>query len=907
MGTFLHGIFKDKNDDIILVEINSEFGNSDITIGEEGNNGEQIYFSGDPIEITTETEDLFTHIIKRTCTINLVTSMFLGNILFAGNEKSIEVNIYKNTNCIFSGYVEPYTYSQPWAYSLEEITLNCIDKLCCLQYEYIFNEKNWAEQRGENNVLSFKDYLSMILPTSTYWDQSKTIDNKSIFDVAGVSMNVFLGKSEKDVWNNEEILEEILKYCNLHIIQEGDRMFIFDWKSIGSTSNWHNIYNDSSVMIASGTITINKDNISSDDTNLSMSDVYNKIILKCELEEKEDVLSSPLEESDMTAFLDAKHMFLSEYIMEDVSLSDSESYVDVIKQGYLHPENIVNTDSKWYRQDWYFKWMDNPKWSIYYNGIPVSNWVEKDSNGKVINQWRILRAMAQNRFMPALLWVGKNSDKINKQRPSRLNSEGKPTGSISGSNYLVISVNGNEDNSESELGRIDNAIYTATHSQNGEHVGLLKFTGESGIFSPTDENTTNYIIFTGSMVLNPVRRTFGSFSPLVVPLPYRTFTESYNIANNSNNNLFFARLFPITDNPMISDLDDSDKNHFYAQQFWTCRTANEIEQPANNMVMVYPFNDKPEYQALSYKWSDYGDETDKIDKLGILECELKIGDKYLVEIEQGDMKKPTYRWLTEDQCPVYDGVKKKTFSLGIDPVIDQPIIGKEYELANNVNARYSNEKGTAIPIKKEDALTGDLSFKILGLYNSQWNYIMRRHPTMFRHTKYYDNWTNVFSYVSSIWIKNFNIKIISDNEGMDVSTKTSKDLVYISDEAEDYIKKKDDVTFKINTMPTTEELLEIGIDSNVSNTNVVNMLTKQPLETVVDHANNETNRPERLYINEYYNFYNSPKIIVNTSLKYTSDYYFFKLYSLSGFGTLMPFKIDYDLKLAEVHLNCRQI
>ena len=894
MATFLHGIFKDKDETVILVEIHSSLGSGDITIGEENQQG-QIYFSEDPIEIITENEDLNSHIIKKTCTISLVTSIYLGDILFAANEKSIEVEIFKDTNCIFSGYVEPYTYTQPWAYALEEITLNCVDKLCCLQYEYFLDDKTWEAKKAQNNVLSFHDYISMILPTSTYWDKSKMVDSKSVFETAGVSMNVFLGKSQDDVWNNEKILEEILKYCNLHVIQEGRRFYIFDWNNIGIISAWYNIYDGNVIMKDTTPITIDNTTISSDDTNLSMSDVYNQIVLKCELEEKEDLISSPLESDDIQSYSDVKQMFYSEYIGE--GSGSFPNFADAVSQGYAHPENIENNGSDWYRQDWYFKWMYNPSWQLYYHGKPISNWLKKDANGKYIEMHRILAAMQQNAFMPALLWVGKNENKINRQRKSRLNAEGKPTGSINGKNYLVISVNGDYDNTETRLSRYDDDLYYATHDDAGTNVGLLQFKGESGIFSPTDDDTTNYIIFNGSMVLNPPRIEAGNMASHAAP--YKTFNTVYNDVHD-------LVMWPFTAEGAHEDIiDNSGDYHYLAQQFWTCQNAADIEQPNNSALMIYPYSDTPKVHTMEYNYSDHGDQTDKIDKLSLLECELRIGDKYLVEIETGDRQKPAYRWLTLQQCPTIDGVVKKTFSLGFDPLIDDPIIGKEYELANTVNGRYSNEKGTAIPITKADALSGDVEFKILGLYNSQWNYITRRHPTMFRHTKYYDNWKNVLSYISSIWIKDFNIKIISDNNGYDVSSH-AKDLVYISDEADKYIKKKDDITFKINTMPTTNELISIGISTNVSNTNVVNMNTKQPLTEITDLANNETDRAERLYVNEYYNMYCLPKVIVNTSLKYNNTDYFFKLYNFAGFGTLMPFKIDYSLKTAEVKITCRQ-
>lgn len=909
MSTYIHGTFKDTAGTAITVEIHSQRGNTEIAIGSSTEDGE-CYFSSEPVKITTENDSMLTHIIKRTCVIKIVTSIYLGDILFAGNEKEVEVKVYKGTNCIFSGYVEPYTYTQPLAYTLEELSINCIDKLCCLQYEYFLDDKTWAEKREMNNVLSFKDYLSLILPTSTYWDKSKLVGEHDVLDVAGVSMNVFLGSSQKDVWSNEAILNEILQYCNLHAMQEGDRIFLFDWMSIGTTSSWYNIYDDSLILIETGTVPITQQMLASDDTNMTMSDVYNQIVLKCELEEKTDMLESPIESEEITAVVDKKQMWYSEYVLDDYkpgTKSETQSFQNIVKQGYSHPENITDSGAKWYRQDWYFKWMTHPSWKIMYNGKPISDWIEYDSQtGQVINTWRILRAMQENKFMPALIWAGKNENKISKQRTTRLNSNGEPTGNISGKNYLVISVNGNYDDSQQELARIDDAIYKASHDGLGNTTGLLSFSEESGIYSPADDETTNYIIFNGSLTLVPAKKCFGTISPDEEwPAPYRTMAESNSLAvASSGTHVGSLYLIPVTEDLTQSVSNDS-KNHLLAQQMWTARMPGMIEQPANTMTMIYPPTDLKE-TAFTYKYTDCGDETDRIDKLSILECELKIGDKYLVEVETGDAQKPDYQWLTYEECPVYSNEKKTTFSIGIDPTIGEPIIGKEYELANTVNGRYSNEKGTAIPVKKSDGLTGALSFKIIGIYNQQWNNVTRRHHTMFRHTKYYNNWKNLWSWVSSIWIKDFNIKIISDNKGFDNTTK-AQDLCYISDEAEGYIKKLDDLTFKINTMPTTDELLEIGIKSNVSNTNVVDMITKEPFAEIEDTANNETDRPERLYINQYWQMYHSPKALIETTVTDTIDYCMLKKWSLTGFGTMIPYSAEYDLKEAEVKLKLRQI
>lgn len=903
MSTYIHGSFKDKNEQHIIVEIRAKNGLAEYVIGEDENSA--IHFSDDPIEIEYSIDDLFEHIIKKSCKINLVTSMYLGDLLFSGNEKDTTVKIWKNGDtCIFSGYVEPYTYTQAWAYRIEEFTLNCIDDLSCLQYQYITDESSWDALYEKNNVMSFKDYISMILPTRTFWDKSKLVNGNSLLDIAGVSLNVFLGEGADDISNNEEILNEILKYCNLHAIQEGEDIFLFDWNTIGSDiTTWYNIYDNSTLSMSATIINVNNSLYASDDTTLSMSDVYNQIKVKCKLEEIDDVISSPLDSDDIQSYSDYKHLFFSEYISEGDGTRSLNAFKSVIRQGGSSPENIVYTDyEQWYRNDYYFKWNYNPKWNLYYKGIPIRDWLEKDANGNYINMWRIMKAMRDNNFMPALFSVGKHEKRIDYKNPSRLGSNGAVTGKINMSDYLVISVNGKYtsygyDDSSERLAQIDDEVKEAAsfNAATGDCVGLFQFEGDSALYSPTDDETTNYLIFNGSITLNPVRRQSAITGNTLNPASSSsetTFGWFYQSASWGNSDYSAV---PVSQNG---------NGGRYAMQFWGNTNQSDLEKPMNSELLLYPFTNEEKAQELEYNYSDKGDKTDKFDKIPVLECEMKIGDKYLVETyEGGNKQKPRYHWYTYEECPLEDGYKKTTFSLGFDPEIGDCIIGKEYELANTVDGRYSNEKGTAIPINKEDALSGKVSFKILGVVNTQWNEITRRHPTMFRHTKYYDNWKIIMSHVSSIWIKDFNVKIISDNKGKDVPNQ-SKDIIYVSDEAEGYIKKRDDIEFKINTALTTEELIALGIDNNVSNTNVVNMTNNQPLETILDVRSNENDRAERLYINQYWNIYSSPKPIIETTLKDINVHSFLHLYNFSGFGQMIPLSVKKNIKDCNIEISC---
>ncbi len=43
------------------------------------------------------------------------------------------------------------------------------------------------------------------------------------------------------MWTQEDVLGEILKYLNLHIVQEGTAFYIFSWESIRKNS-YLNLY-----------------------------------------------------------------------------------------------------------------------------------------------------------------------------------------------------------------------------------------------------------------------------------------------------------------------------------------------------------------------------------------------------------------------------------------------------------------------------------------------------------------------------------------------------------------------------------------------------------------------------------------------------------------------------------------
>lgn len=318
---YIHGDFRDVNNVLYSVHILSDNDKiKELTIGENG-----LYFADSPISIETNIDDTFQTIIRRSASINLVTHDYIGNELFANNARNIKVNIYKEDLCIYAGFVEPNTFSQPFANGLEEFTINTTDALTTLQYYYYCNLKDYQQAKKDASVKTFKEMLDKMLDDilnidivegtggCVYYDLSKGIakgKESTIFSDCSMSELYLLGDEADDVWTNEEVLEQMLQYLNLHIIQDGLDYYIFDWNSIKNRrADWYNMTLQSNIKVNPLVIEMTGEMHSSNNTNLSISDVFNQVSLKCQLEAQEDVIKSPMDSDSLASLYNGKQLF----------------------------------------------------------------------------------------------------------------------------------------------------------------------------------------------------------------------------------------------------------------------------------------------------------------------------------------------------------------------------------------------------------------------------------------------------------------------------------------------------------------------------------------------------------------------------------------------------------------------
>jgi hypothetical protein len=118
---------------------------------------------------------------------------------------------------------------------------------------------------------------------------------------------------------------------------------------------------------------------------------------------------------------------------------------------------------------------------------------------------------------------------------------------------------------------------------------------------------------------------------------------------------------------------------------------------------------KSKYSEYYGDWLYYKDQsdTDSISKVPVLICEMKIGDKYCVEVSENN-----FLWLTQEQCSTFrnpDGTigVEPVFTLGFNPAIGDYFLCKEWAISNTLHTTSNvDAEGTAIPIRKDDNLSG---------------------------------------------------------------------------------------------------------------------------------------------------------------------------------------------------------
>ena len=854
---YIHGSFLSQQGDTITVHIVT--GNDRTQTIEIGTEKADVYFSEDPAEIENEVNDTFDVLLRNSAKIRLLCGNLIKD-LFSTSCRDAVVNIYKNDTCIFAGFIEPQTLSQPYNDRWDELELNCIDALSALQYSKYKNVGAlgviYAFVKAEASQRSFYDIATEILQGVTdgldilgnqnikfWYDGSKAVDAQTanryqVFKQLSISDLLFLGDDESDVWQQDEVLEELLKYLNLHIVQDGFNFYIFSWESVKAAPDkiiWHDIVANSTKTTAQQAVTIALANVADCDTTISIGDVYNQLLLTAKVEDIESVIESPLDDDLLVSPYINKQKYLTEYS------SDGEG-----KTAYNAFNAMTHDQKTTYGggaiTNWYLQVMRNKQWTFPMKGnrdIDIVDYFGSEgANQHALPDW-----LGQE---PGAAIMALGSVKIN-----TANDDNSPTSKVNMTNYLVVSVNGNGiDNDENKtypsVADIQKNIPYAVY--NGNKAG--------GVFSPPDEETTNYIVLSGKVILNPIMRQTNTYTNL----HNKEWKSGLPIEIKENEIYVWHQTVPSRNNG---------DGRYYTRQYWKAETPDkEVSWHEGADSGFYPYTGEgPE--EYEFKYSAIGDSTDTISKVAVLACMLIIGDKCVVETGT-DGQTTDFVWQKykeRSECQSDDEYYQQCFTIGFDPKIGDKLVGTEFSIQNNIDYKMGiDAEGIAIPITKGDKISGQVKFMILGPVNATWDVITRRHPTFFRHTKWSSSSVPLLAHVSSILIKSFEVKVYSDN-GLISNGNDDNDIIYMSDTKETFVNKKDDLEFKINSALTATECAQLGVSNTVKLSTPLNISTGDGVLEVYNRNGNVKAKPEQIYVDNYYTEYHKPRIVMEQKLR----------------------------------------
>ena len=1039
----LEGYFKDNtNEHTITITISrSDYEGQTINIGD--NTDYDVCFGADPVTISLDCEDTFQVILPHRATINLISKIWLGDLLFANNITTISVQIKRDNLTIFDGYVEHNTFSQNYAYNWNEIQINCVDYLAVLENQRLSDLTDYATLKENSDMRTLANLINTILNPNgninIYYDASKRAYTKSgaatdrVLNYLQILDNAWLGDSEDDLWTNFDIVQEIVKYINCCIVQTYDfnnssrsrAFYIFDRdylykRSTGSNSiRWFKVNSAGVADKPISSITLTKESFASNDTNITIDQVYNKISIKEEAKDQDEIISNPLDTSN----LNSPYSQFNRYMTEFVGLGTGRTAKRTLR-GMIHDEGNTNWNESdgWFRH-WYVKYIYNPQWQFntyqhtasttsstlgwtpiisfddtltpeegtskitkdqydYLSTSPLYETNTLTSFNNSQDQWSMIKAAwykgafgptyfryHENGSLPQYIyetgdpidypysngiirdsWAGIympvrmpncigatmveqwSTGKINPQddtTPVKKENSGK---------WLYINVGNMLSNT------VYNNIVTSEH-------GVCEYlTKTASSLIPPSDDIHYHLVFTGKIVLNPFITKVWNY--------WGTKKEFYTLpddhSNQGTNSKFSYGMGGPSDNyndgwtqycrvyydgtEPLSNLGD-----IYNQTHWV--QPDTVNVNGDNMPLYIKDDGIKAYQ---YK-EDRNNPGDTIKKVGVLLCRLRIGNKYLsegyeeVEQEQDGetyhyyFPNNTYTWLTEDEWRAqYNNNPPSStplFTIGFNPKIGDWIIGQEYQIGTDISTYLNIDStyGMDIQITREDNLSGQIEFTIIGPEATGWSDNYYRHRTWFRHSKVWSNTINLFNQniqttvggvtitdpkrlskaVANIAIGELKCTLYSDN-GMNTFFKEN-DIIYMSDETNKYVEAKEDDEFKLISGFTSDEISKFGITikpfiNNVYDINNKPNIMLTPKITYVDGEGLPITKPEKLYVKRYYEEYKQPLIVLDTTLKYTGEDMFFNIYSMNFFEGkyFYPLSMETDLKMQTTTMKLKQ-
>lgn len=851
----------------VYIKRNNALGTYTIIDGHENNfnrSNDNIMFAPSPVTISYDFSDPFTHIKISSATISLISNMNLVELFgknspgtnYVTNKTRVIItqqrkqqNTWSSAVTIFCGFIEDEVFQQDYAYAYSMFTFHATDPLSI--YKYLDRKDANSDEYIPSGLENLQPYLMFMGDTnwdSRYgnnlyyplWDERYnyqnllSLGNKNLKynpDVFGLNVDIVDKRSTIG-----EINEEILKYLNLYAAYYPDHSINKNNMQRGNGYDyfachfWPATYdytrrNESPIHIT-------KNDAVSNDTSLTLSESFSVIKLTCDIEPVEKLVDFGDDTTTDTG-LKSPYRNKQKYMTEIFSLGEGDRAADAFYDMVV--DNKETSYDAGYTIDNYVYVKKSDAWdfSAGYEGNErnaqdYTTQIQMGNDNWGRNQHNILSWMAQDttKIRPAWVAFGRSSKQDVR--------DDSPANSIKMTDYLYIPIWGTETHEANTAMQTKFNRYTSAHP-------LVKYTPYQNIsLTPTDSNVTNYIVISGKILLNPLQQVTGT--------NWCRPQDPYFVGNQRTDSESTQRNYPwlwyIRSTNMYSDtvnlINEKRKNYrtvphpengdgaYYTQLFYSCSDVKENDYMAiGNVKWAYGFLDNSKNKQMEYSYSlrdennvdEGGESVDMISKIALLKCELKVGDKYCCEIQEGTDE--VFKWYTAAEAQAL-GVEPVIY-LGINPKVGDFIIGTSFDIKNMISDRMNLEgTGLAIPITSEDLnVSGTFSFKIITPMNPVWEDVERIHPSFWRHTSWNVYYRYIMEKTQAIMLESLKIEIQNDNALADKEMTTSdNDLVYSSDMNPAY-KESKEMELKICSGLSSDECHDYAIANEVSNTFVI--------------------------------------------------------------------------------------
>ena len=829
--------------------------------GEIAESAEYIMFDADPVNITCKRQNLNKRIIISQCEVNLISNMDLTDYLFVPTNRSVPLKITEVTDPnkvkhVFFGYVDPLQFSQGFAHSYEQISITATDPLGALEDLTIdkLTGVNIDTEKTPYELIALilnKVGVSDIMGLN---DQAEYHINSEVIRClkeTKLQCKIFFGDDKDDYKSLYDVLETICTYFNLYVAMKDNDTALFSC----TVNNALNRVDLSPF----------RNKVTDDSTSIGMDDVYTQVQLTCNIEPVEELVESFTDKDKLYSDYANEEHYMTE-MWSQVTDEDRNNILSWV--GFYHlVHSTVDPNWRWTPDQWEWEWcytsdnyvyvLRNDAWDF---GSGVNkNYIEYMGGSATTpmnreHQYDLLYWLAQEPCRAAL--VG-----FKKAQPVQIvNTTDTSTQKADLEKWLVISLMGHGTTDGSEFSKYEQAIYN--------HKPICTYTNmSSNILSPVDEETTNYIVVSGTMLLNPLQ-----------PLSARDWGDDMwsKVNHTFQNTVDGWTTLNVFDWGGHLNQTGIDSQWMYYQQKW--------DKAINQLGGVYGFLSNNANKALKYDYSAPDDRTDKISKLPLLACQLTVGEgtskKYCLEkLWLGEEGINQFMWATDweiqqleqqqinaglstDDPNFYHLVGNEYFTIGIDPKIDDCIVGQKYQFSSNSVKLGLDKEGMCIPVKASDNLSGKVEFKIIGPYNAAFNnygYVNIKVSPWDYSTVWLSNKKSVLANAQSMMIGDFKIELTSDNGGRnELNTTKDNDLVYYSNTDPTYL-EPEELSVDICTPLTTEECQTYGIKIQNSNSYVYwnggtpfrgftsGQNTVKPEHCLVDYLYKEECSPSRIF------------------------------------------------------------